>query len=223
MEHRARAVRSRLIVGSVFLLATGSIASAVATSPVPSKVPDGADAAPVAGSYALRVCRGGRCRTDRDRDVLRVLFIDFDPASQRKPGGQEAPDPAGAPQRASSELHGTGCFALMRQVGSAPTYAGLGVAGHMHWSYDTASGHLEFDPGRSPDAWYEVQATFRRGTINGVGRSHGGNEDADEWPADTVVGHRIGTSDSVPCVRTYRRWEDSVASPPTDSSRRRPH
>jgi hypothetical protein len=54
-----------------------------------------------------------------------------------------------------------------------------------------------FTAGNSGDAGYHIAGVVRDGAFHGVGVSFGNG--ADRWPHDTIVGHRIGAPDAVPC------------------------
>ena len=160
----------------------------------------------VVGGYDIRVCRGGRCSTDEDSGVLVLLYVDLEPALAT--ASQLAVSrPLSNPFGADSAPYRTGCFALRRTVSGPETYAGDGRGGHMIWEYDARTGRIWLDPGRSPDAVYEVKGRLKHQVMNGIGRSFGHFTGALSGQADSIVGHRMGPTDSLPCVRAYLGYD----------------
>lgn len=156
------------------------------------------DTGSVLGNYTVRVCRGGPCSTDRDSGVVRLLLIDLDrrlaDSLQRKLNGSRGDS--------TPKLYGMGCFGLQRVIRDSETVAGWG-GGPIMWQYDSQTARISFPAGRSIDIAYSVEARLTRGRMNGVGRSRFDNGEQPEVRIDSIVGHRIGPPDTMPCSHVY--------------------
>jgi hypothetical protein len=154
------------------------------------------DTGTILGNYAVRVCRGGPCSTDRDKGVLRLLLIDLDRTladSLQRYIDKSRGD-------AKRRISGVGCYALQRVLADSETVAGWG-ARRIVWQYDPETAHVWIPAGGSTDESYEIEARLTKGLLSGVGRSQFGAGPREA--IDTIVGQRVGPPDSTHCDRAY--------------------
>lgn len=191
---------------SAWTLAWTGVAFAVSAA---AQEPPSPRTPPVAGTYALTVCRAS-C----DRHSGRVLSTGRLVLEERPYYLTDIPEPA------RSFFERTERFLLYADAGGAPnacfafdagtsgTLAGATRVGLTRWamsSGDTLTVRLY----HSPDAGYDVRASIVSGALAGRGESWGPWDKSEDVPPDLIEGIRIGPPDRSVCVRAAERrlWE----------------
>ncbi len=59
---------------------------------------------------------------------------------------------------------------------------------------------------------YEVKARLKLQVMIGIGRSFGHFTGALSGQADSIVGHRVGPTDRLPCARAYFGYDNGALS-----------
>jgi hypothetical protein len=163
----------------------------------------------IIGSYHVRVCvRDGRCNDDAGTDVLAVLFVAIQidtiswPMHEREDfmlfigsAGHESLNACYALERTSPRPSHS--FPVVSQVGlfavrPEPPALDISIA-----------------LGANVDAFYTADAVIRDGHLEGVGR-YSAVPTTKVWPADTVVGDRVGPPTLQPCISLARALGEAV-------------
>ncbi len=148
----------------------------------------------LAGTYALRICRGVCSPQDTTLDLRRgVLVLTEQPI-----------DLTGQPDSVQSSLEDfhdppvNACYVLRALRDDPSTYALLAVGG-TRWRLDSTGTRVSFDLYASVDAGYEVTAMGSATGLRGRGHSWGVGLAAVDYPHDSVVATRLDAPDPSVC------------------------
>lgn len=152
------------------------------------------------GTYAFQLCRGPCSLDAPDAAYLTgVLVLRDAPIDSRR-----------LPRAARGRLDTVGyvvepltaCFAVRRRREFQESFAGITPAALTGWRLLESDSAVTLFLMTSPDADYRITFRATADTIRGTGRSWGAGNAAVSWPADSLVGRRLGVPDPSACVPT---------------------
>lgn len=139
----------------------------------------------VPGTYEILVCRGGCGRGDVEHAYVRGTVILT--ASQLGDAGTYALG-WGPPN---------GCFELQQVQDLGDSYAGIIVAGFIHWTQQGDT--IRFPIYQSPDAGYDIELSRSDSGLIGWGNSWGAGVVEIHAPRDSIWTRRMGPPDPTQC------------------------
>lgn len=162
--------------------------------------------APIAGTYALRLCKADRPCVATDSAA--VLVHGYVVLSDSLGFGRL---PKGLHSRfrrfGAAGVVPSGCYALERGPGWAElhTLAGVSAARWFRWTPTGEAGGVEFALYTSPDARHVVHARVDDAGLVGVGASWSAYRSYDPVGPDSVIATRIGPPEPEHCVTAALR------------------
>ncbi len=164
----------------------------------------------IVGSYHVRVCvRDGRCNDDAGTDVLAVLFVAIQIDTLSWKAMNERQDFMLLIGSAGYESLNA-CYALERTSPrpwhSFPVVSQVGLFAVRP---EPPAPDIAIALGANVDAFYTADAVIRDGHLEGIGR-YSAVPTTKTWPADTVVGDRVGPPTLQPCISLARELGAAV-------------
>jgi hypothetical protein len=149
----------------------------------------------LAGTYAVRVCRGACDPNDTTRDLRRGTLV----LAEHPLDLAQQPDSVQLLLVLDHADPVNGCYVLRYVRDDPPSYAD-GTVGGSEWELDSTGARLWFSLYASPDAGYEVDARGTPDQLRGQGESWGVGAAEVHYSLDSVVATRIGPPDPGICL-----------------------